>query len=190
MTTTTATAGEPIVVTAGTWKIDPVHSQVGFAVRHLMIATVRGRFGGVQGTVRTEEGDPTAASVEVAIDAASIDTREEQRDAHLRSADFFDAASHPTLNYRSRRIDTRPEGTLRVIGDLTIRGITREVALNVTPDGQGRDPWGGERMAFSAAATINRRDFGLTWNQALEAGGVVVGDEVKIAIEVELVKAA
>jgi len=169
------------------WQIDGAHTHVEFAVRHLMISTVKGRFADVSGTVVTGD-DPADAEIRVTIGAASIDTRQEQRDAHLKSGDFFDADNHPTLTFASRRVDARPDGTLLVTGDLTIRGVTREVALAVTPEGTTRDPWGGERSGFTASARINRRDFGLTWNQALETGGVVVGDEVKITIDAELVK--
>jgi polyisoprenoid-binding protein YceI len=160
---------------------------VEFAVKHLMIATVRGRFADVEGTVHAAE-DFSDASIDVTIGAASIDTRQEQRDAHLRSADFFDVERFPTITFRSRRTDAGPGGVLRVTGDLTIHGITKEVGLDVVPHGRGRDPWGGERAGFSASTTINRQDYGLTWNQVLETGGIAVGTDVQIAIDVELVK--
>jgi polyisoprenoid-binding protein YceI len=170
-----------------TWALDPAHSHVEFSVRHLMIATVKGRFSDVKGTVVTEEGDPSRTEIDVTIAAASVDTRIQQRDDHLRSADFFDVEKFPTLSFRSRRVAVAGEG-LQVTGDLTIRGITREVLLDVTSNGRQADPWGGLREGFEATARIKRSDFGLTWNQALETGGVVVGDEVKIAIDVELVR--
>jgi polyisoprenoid-binding protein YceI len=169
------------------WTLDAAHTNVEFAVRHLMISTVRGRFAEVEGTVVTSD-DPTDAEIRVSIATGSIDTRQEQRDAHLRSADFFDAATFPAMTFASRGIVAQPDGTLSVVGDLTIRGVTKEITLAVTAEGRGRDPWGGERAGFSAKGKISRSDFGLTWNQALETGGVVVGDEVKISIDAELVK--
>ena len=176
---------------ASSWQIDPAHSHIEFAVRHLMISTVKGRFADVQGKIWVDRSDPSAFLVDVTIDVASIDTRQEQRDAHLRSADFFDAARFPTITFRSRRIQGNPlERDFRLIGDLTIRGITREVTLEVSPEGRMTDPWGEERTGFSARAKIDRTDFGLTWNQALETGGVLVSNEVKISIEVELVRQA
>ena len=169
------------------WKIDPSHTHAEFAVRHLMISTVKGRFADVQGTVYTDESDPARSSVEVAIGVPSIDTREPQRDAHLRSGDFFDAESHPHITFRSTRVEGAGE-TFKLFGDLTIRGVTREVVLDVTAEGRGVDPWGGERAGFSATTKIKRSDFGLTWNQLLETGGVAVGDDVKISIDAELVR--
>jgi polyisoprenoid-binding protein YceI len=176
---------------ASSWQIDPAHSHIEFAVRHLMISMVKGRFADVQGMVWMDDSDPGAVLVDVTIQTASIDTRQEQRDAHLRSPDFFDAAQFPTITFRSRRIEGNPlEGDFRLIGDLTIRGITREVTLEVSAEGRVTDPWGEERAGFSAHAKIDRTDFGLTWNQALEAGGVLVGNEIKISIEVELIRQA
>jgi polyisoprenoid-binding protein YceI len=169
------------------WAIDATHSNVEFSVRHLMIATVKGRFADVTGTIVTDESDPARAEIDVTIAAASVDTRMPQRDEHLRSADFFDVEKFPTLTFRSRSI--APDGeTLKVTGDLTIRGVTREVVLDVTRNGRQADPWGGVREGFEATTKIKRSDFGLTWNQALEAGGVMVGDDVKITLDVELVK--
>jgi polyisoprenoid-binding protein YceI len=169
-----------------TWTIDAAHTNVEFSVRHLMIATVKGRFADVQGTVTMDEADPTGTEIDVTIGAASIDTRVPQRDEHLRSADFFDVASYPTLTFRSRSV--RREGdTFKVTGELTIRGVTRDVVLDVVSQGRQADPWGRQRAGFEATARIKRSDFGLTWNQALEAGGVMVGDEVKISVDVELV---
>jgi polyisoprenoid-binding protein YceI len=173
-----------------TWNIDPSHSHVEFSVRHLMISTVKGRFAEVSGKVTADEADLSRAQVEVTINAASIDTRETQRDAHLRSADFFDAENFPALTFRSTRIEKASGDDLTVTGDLTIRGTTREVVLDVTSEGRVKDPWGGERAGYSAKGKIKRSDFGLTWNMALETGGVVVGDEIKISIDVELVKQA
>lgn len=169
-----------------TWNIDAAHSSVEFAVKHLMIATVRGRFGNVAGTVTTNELTG-ASTVAVTIDVASIDTRENQRDAHLRSADFFDAEKHPTITFVGTRTVGALDGNFRLIGELTIRGATREVELEVTSEGRTRDPWGNQRAGYSARTTIHRKDFGLTWNQLLEAGGVAVGDEVRISLDLELV---
>jgi polyisoprenoid-binding protein YceI len=180
----------PAAAGTTTWNIDPSHSHVEFSVRHLMISTVKGRFAEVSGKVVTDEADPTRGQVEVNINAASIDTREAQRDAHLRSADFFDAENFPTLTFRTTRIAKASGDDLTVTGDLTIRGTTREVVLDVTSEGRVKDPWGGERAGYTAKGKIKRSDFGLTWNMALETGGVVVGDEIKISIDVELVKQA
>lgn len=182
----TATATTPAVTT---WAIDPAHTTVEFAVRHLMIATVKGRFTGVSGTVRNDESDPTQSAVEIAIDTASIDTREPQRDAHLRSADFFDVERFPTMTFRSTRLERVRADGFTLVGDLTIRGVTRQVTLEVSAEGRARDPWGGERAGFSATARIKRSDFGLTWNQVLESGGLMVSDDVTITVDVELVKA-
>ena len=182
-----STTAQP--TTRTTWTIDPAHSQVEFAVRHLMISTVRGRFVDVTGTVLADERDPKRSTVEASMSVASIDTRVEQRDNHLRSADFFDVEKYPTITFRSKRIEGDPTGEFTLVGDLTIRNVTREIALDVTFEGRGKDPWGNERAGFTAKSKLNRKDFGLTWNQALETGGVVVGDEVKVSIEVELVKA-
>jgi polyisoprenoid-binding protein YceI len=183
MSTATATP------TTTTWKIDPAHSQIEFSVRHMMITTVKGRFAGVEGTVRLDEGNPSAAEVDVRIDAASIDTREAQRDAHLRSADFFDVERFPHLTFIATRGLERHGTDLKLAGDLTIHGVTRPVVLDVTEEGRGKDPWGAERIGFSATTKIKRSDFGLTWNQALETGGVLVSDDVKISLDLELVKA-
>jgi polyisoprenoid-binding protein YceI len=169
-----------------TWQIDPTHTDVEFSVRHLMIANTKGRFATVSGTVSLDETSPAAPAVDVSIDAASIDTRNAQRDTHLRSADFFDAERHPTLTFRSRSLSGDPSGSFTLVGDLTIRGITREVVLSGELEGRGDDPWGNERLGYSASGTIDRREFGLTWNQVLEAGGVAVGHDVKITINTEL----
>ncbi|MBI2940472.1 MAG: polyisoprenoid-binding protein [Chloroflexi bacterium] len=174
--------------TVATWTIDPAHTQVEFAVRHMMVTTVRGRFATFSGSVRADEADPARSSVEVTIDASSIDTREAQRDGHLRSPDFLDAEQFPTLAFRSRRVEALGGDRYRVVGDLTIRDITREAVLDTTFEGRAKDPWGGERAGFSARTSFDRRNYGLTWNIPLEAGGIVVGNEVKISLEVELVR--
>jgi polyisoprenoid-binding protein YceI len=176
--------------TTTTWTIDPAHTAVEFSLKHLMISTVRGRFGAVSGTIVLDEANPAASTVTAEIDVTSIDTRQEQRDAHLRSADFFDVEKYPVLTFKSTRIEALGGGSYNVVGDLTIRDVTREVVLETTDEGRGGDPWGGQRAAFSATTKIDRRDFGLTWNQALETGGVVVGNEIKISLEVQAVKQA
>jgi polyisoprenoid-binding protein YceI len=173
-----------------TWNIDPTHAEIGFAVRHLMLSTVRGRFGAPTGTVEFNEQDPSASKVDVTIDVTSIDTRQEMRDNHLRSADFFDVATYPNIRFVSRKIDGDVQGDFTIVGDLTIRGVTKEVKLEASLQGRGIDPWGNERMGFEARGKINRGDFGLTWNQALETGGVVVSEEVKLSLDVEIVKQA
>ena len=186
----TATLVSAPTATAMTWQIDPSHTQVEFAVRHLMISTVRGRFGSVEGTVTLPDGTFASAQVDVTIGVAGIDTREPQRDTHLRSADFFDVEKFPTIAFKSRRVAARGDHAFTLIGDLTMHGVTREVALDVTSEGRGRDPWGHDRAGFSIKGKISRKDFGLTWNQLLEAGGVAVGDEVKIAIDSEIIAKA
>ncbi len=172
-----------------TWQLDPVHTEVGFAVKHLMIATVKGRFAEVQGTIRMNERDPATALVDASIAVASLTTGNPERDAHLRSADFFDVERFPTIAFRSRRVEKGSDGELRLVGDLTIRDVTREIALSVSPEGVIQDPWGNRRAGFSGSLRIKRSDFGITWNQLIEAGGVAVGDEVRISIEAEAVQA-
>jgi polyisoprenoid-binding protein YceI len=172
----------------GDWAIDVSHTEVGFSVRHLGLAKVRGRFQAFEGTVHVAER-PEDSSVEVAIESASINSRDDGRDAHLRSADFFDAEAFPHLTFRSTGV--RPDGNRWLVdGDLTIKGVTRPVVLDATFEGVAGDPWGGTRAAFSASTEIDREDWGLTWNAALETGGVLVGKKVKIELEVELVLAA
>lgn len=170
-----------------TWKIDPSHSAIRFTVRHLMISKVHGQFTGWTGTVELDDLDPSRSSVTVDIDAPSIDTNEEKRDAHLRSADFFDVERFPKLTFVSRQVLTEAGKITQVIGDLTIRGNTRQVTLDVEDAGRTRDPWGGERAGFEASTKISRKEFGLEWNVALEAGGVLVGDKIDITLEVEAV---
>ena len=172
-----------------TVSIDTSHSSVGFAVRHLMISKVRGTFARWQGTI-TLDDDLARSSVEVKIEAACIDTKDEKRDAHLRSADFFDADTFPELTFRSKQVLVEGDKVTRVIGGLTIHGITRQVTLDVEDAGQARDPWGNTRVGWSASTQINRNDFGLTWNQALELGGVLVGEKVEIHLEIEGIVAA
>lgn len=171
-------------IAQGTHTIDPTHSNVEFAVKHLMISTVKGRFGDVSGTVNVPAaGEPT---VDVTINAASIDTRVDARDNHLRSADFFDVEKYPTLRFVSTKA-TRTDDGYTLAGNLTIKDVTKPVTLTVTEEGTGIDPWGNVKSGFSAVGKINRGDFGLTWNAALEAGGVMVSEEVKLAFDVQLV---
>lgn len=174
-----------------TWKIDPAHTSVEFAVKHMMFTTVRGRFKDVKGTIEADESNPDGSRVEVELGAASIDTGNADRDAHLRSADFLDVETHPTITFRSKRVEgaAKKEGDrFKVIGDLTIRGTTMEVTLDCTYEGTGKDPWGGTRAGSRATATIDRREWGLRWNQALETGGILVANEVRIEVEVQAVK--
>ena len=182
------TAAVPSVDARTAWTIDPVHSSVEFAVRHLMITTVKGRFTDVQGAVVLDEGNPADAMAEISLGVASIDTREPQRDAHLRSADFFDAETYPTITFRSRSVEAASSDGFKLVGDLTIHGVTREVRLDVTSEGRSKDGWGAERAGYSATTKIKRSDFGLTWNQLLETGGVAVSDDVKITLDIQLVK--
>jgi polyisoprenoid-binding protein YceI len=169
-----------------TWTIDPKHSLVELSVRHMMITTVKGRFADVSGTIIMDEANPASSSVEAEIAAASIDTREEQRDAHLRSADFLDAETYPKITFKSTSVEgAKGSDRLKVRGDLTIRGATRQVVLDTTLNGRGKNPMGQEVAGFTAETTINRRDFGLNWNAALETGGMLVSDTVKILIEVQ-----
>lgn len=178
-------------MTTQTWQIDSAHSGIHFSVRHLVIAKVRGQFSRWTGALTVPDGDFSQASVDVTIDATSIETGVADRDAHLQSADFFDVEKFPELTFRSRRIE--PKGGDRsnhfaLIGDLTIRGISREVTLDVESAGQTKDPWGNVRAGFAGKTAVDRKEFGLTWNQVLEAGGVMVGDKVEIEIEIEAVR--
>ncbi|MBM3772780.1 MAG: YceI family protein [Acidimicrobiia bacterium] len=170
------------------WQIDSSHSGIQFTVRHLVIAKVRGQFSRWTGSLETPGRDCYRASLNVAIDASSIDTGVADRDAHLRSADFFDVERYPEITFTSTAVTQAAADRLRVTGALTIKGVTRDVALEVEVLGQAKDPWGNERAAFSATTAIDRREFGLTWNQVLETGGVMVGERVRIAIEIEAVR--
>ena len=171
------------------WKLDPTHSSIEFSAKHLVVSTVKGRFGSFEVTLDANEESPELSALAVRIDAGSLETHDAQRDAHLRSADFLDVERHPAITSASRAILKKDERRFTLVGDLTIRDVTREVALDGTFEGLVNDPWGGQRAGFSASTVINRKDFGLTWNMALEAGGVLVGENIKIAIEVELAKA-
>jgi polyisoprenoid-binding protein YceI len=173
-----------------TWNIDTTHSGISFSIRHMVFSKVRGRFGKYTGAIQLDEGDLARSSVEVTIDAASIDTGTAQRDTHLRSPDFFDVETFPELRFRSKRVEDLGDGRLRVTGDLSIRDVTREVVLEAETTGRGKDPWGNERLGFSARASIDRKEFGLKWNQVLEAGGFLVGDKVDIELDVQALSAA
>ncbi|MGA3096638.1 MAG: YceI family protein [Bryobacteraceae bacterium] len=170
------------------YQIDSAHSSAQFTVRHLMISNVRGEFTKLSGSIAYDPADPASSSIDATIDAASINTREAQRDAHLKSADFFDVERFPVLTFRGKEVGIRDgEGTVK--GDLTMHGVTREVVLRVEgPTPEAKDPWGNMRIGATATAKINRKDFGLNWNAALEAGGVLVGEEVKITIDLEAIR--
>ena len=173
-----------------TWKIDPVHTAAEFKVKHMMITNVKGQFTALTGSLSLDESDLANAHVEATLDAASVTTRDAQRDAHLKSPDFFDVEKFPTLAFTSTRVSRNSEGEIEAAGNLTIHGVTREVVFAVEgPTPPGKDPWGNTRIGLSATAKINRRDFGLTWNAALETGGILVGDEVTITLDAQFIKA-
>jgi len=176
-------------MTTSNWNIDLAHSGINFSIRHMVVSKVRGRFTQYTGTLNLDD-DLSRSQVDVSIDAASIDTGVGQRDAHLRSADFFDVEKFPQLRFQSRRLAKVSDDRYSVTGELTIRDVTREVTLDVEYGGRAKDPWGNERVGFIAKTAIDRKDFGLGWNQVLEAGGVLVGDRVEIELEVQAVKAA
>lgn len=169
------------------WKLDPAHTLVEFSAKHLMISTVKGRIAGVEGTIDLDEKEPSNSSVEVTLDAQTLDTRLEQRDQHLRSGDFLDVEKFPEIKFRSTDIQG-DEQNFKLTGDLTIRGITRPITLDVTFEGRTKDPWGGERVGFSATGKFDRRDYGLTWNVLLESGGLTVSNDIRIQLEVEAIK--
>jgi polyisoprenoid-binding protein YceI len=173
-----------------TWNIDPVHTTAEFKVKHMMISNVKGHFASVSGIIKLDEQDPANSTVEASIDATSVNTRDPQRDAHLKSADFLDVEKFPALTFVSVRVTPKGEGEAAVEGDLTIHGVTRKVVFSVEgPTAPAKDPWGNLRIGLSAVTKISRKDFGLTWNSALEAGGFLVGDEVTISLDVQAVKA-
>ncbi len=168
-----------------TWQIDRAHSDIFFTVRHMVISKVRGRFQKWDGTLQFDEENPANSKVDITIDAASIDTNEPKRDAHLRSADFLDAEQHPNLTFKSTRVEAKGKDKFLLHGDLTIRKVTRPVAIDVEYLGKAKDPWGQQKVLFSGKVSIQREEFGATWNQALEAGGVLVGKNVDIEIEIQ-----
>jgi polyisoprenoid-binding protein YceI len=173
-----------------TWTLDTTHSGISFSIRHMVVAKVRGRFGSWTGSVKLDEQDLTRSELDVQIDASSIDTGNAQRDTHLRSADFLDVEQFPALRFQSTRLENVGGERFRLIGNLTIHGVTREVTLDVERGGQGKDPWGNQRIGFAATTSILRSDFGLTWNQALETGGLLVADRVDIELDVQAVQSA
>ena len=179
----------PALATATTWNIDPDHTNVGFKVRHLMISNVKGSFDKHTGVVEINDKDITKSKVEVSIDTASINTNVQKRDEHLRSADFFDVAKYPTMTFVSKKVAKAGKGRLSVTGDLTLHGITKEVVLDVEgPTKESKDLYGVIRSGAVAGTKINRKDFGLVWNKALETGGVAVGEEITISLEIEMIK--
>jgi polyisoprenoid-binding protein YceI len=178
------------VSTMSTYTIDPVHSQIGFTVRHMMFAKVRGQFDKWSGVLSYDEADPKKSKVYVEVETASIDTRDEKRDGHLRSPDFFQSDEFPKMTFEGKRIEAAGAGQYQLTGDLTIRDVTREVTLDVEQTGSGKDPWGNQRLGFRATGAINRGEWGLKWNQALEAGAVLVSDKVDIDVEMQVIVAA
>jgi len=173
-----------------TYQIDPAHSTAQFVARHMMITNVRGAFSNVKGTIGWDAGNPGSSSIEAVIDATTIQTQEAARDAHLKSADFLDVEKYPTITFRSTSVESAAEDELNVKGDLTIHGVTKPVVLKVEgPTAEGKDPWGNARIGASATTKIKRSEFGLTWNAALETGGILVGDDLRIELEVSLIKA-
>jgi polyisoprenoid-binding protein YceI len=183
-----ATLSLPLFAGTTTYQIDPRHSDAQFAVTHLMISTVRGEFHNVNGTVVYDDGDVSKSSVNVTIDATSVDTREADRDKDLKSDKFFDVANHPTMTFKSTKVEAAGPGKLKVTGDLTIRGVTKTAVLDVTvPKSPVKDPWGLQRTAISGTTKINRQDFGVAWNKKLDSGGVMISDDVDITLDVEMV---
>jgi polyisoprenoid-binding protein YceI len=179
-----------MTTTVSTWNIDHVHSVAEFKVKHMMISNVKGQFTGISGVLKLDEGDITRSSIEATIDAASINTGDAQRDGHLKSADFFNVETFPTLGFKSTHVTRNADGDLTIDGDLTMHGVTRKTTFSVEgPSAPAKDPWGNTRIGLSATTKINRKDFGLTWNSTLETGGVLVGEEVTITLDVQFVKA-
>jgi polyisoprenoid-binding protein YceI len=170
------------------WQIDASHTRAGFSVRHLMISNVHGYFDKVSGTVDFNEEHPATSSLDVQIETGSIQTRDEKRDAHLKSPDFFDVEKYPNMSFKSKVVEPLGPRTARVVGDLTIRDVTKEIVLDVEHNGTAKAPWGTVNAGFTAVGKLNRKDWGLNWNMALETGGVLVGDEVKLQIEAEITK--
>ena len=182
MTTTPATLT--------TWNIDPAHSAAEFKVKHMMIYNVKGKFSGISGVLKLDEADPTQSTIEALIPVATLSTADEQRDNHLKSADFFDAEKFPALSFKSSQVKRVADGEYSVTGELTMHGIARNVTFAVEgPSAPAKDPWGNERVGLSATTKINRKDFGLTWNAALETGGVLVGEDISITLDVQFIKA-
>jgi polyisoprenoid-binding protein YceI len=171
-----------------TWQLDPTHSSVEFAVKHLMIATVKGTFTGLDATLTTDEAHPESPSLRVTVDVNTISTHQEQRDNHLRSADFFDVAKYPSIVFEAKSIKGDILGEFELTGDLTMHGVTKPITLDVSFEGRAKDPWGNARLGYTASGKLRRSDYGLNWNQALETGGMLVSDEVKISVDVQFVR--
>jgi polyisoprenoid-binding protein YceI len=185
----TTTTIPQAAATTTTWNIDPAHSVAEFKVKHMMISNVKGQFTRLKGVLTLNETDPAKSTIEATVEAASIHTRDEQRDAHLKSADFFDVEKFPTLTFKSTKVTPAGDGEFKVAGDLTIHGVTRNAVFNVEgPTAAGKDPWGNIRRGLSATTRISRKDFGLTWNASLETGGILVGDEVTITLDIQFIK--
>jgi polyisoprenoid-binding protein YceI len=184
------TINPQVAETTTTWVLDPSHTTVEFSAKHLMVSTVKGHFGPVAGTINLNESDYTKSSVEATIDVAGLHSRDEKRDGHLRSGDFFDVEKWPTASFKSTRIERKRDDEYVVYGDLTVRDVTREVALDTTFGGAGKTPWGSEVIAFQATTKLNRKDFGLLWNVALETGGMLVSENVTLTIDAEAIKQA
>jgi polyisoprenoid-binding protein YceI len=183
----TLAVSSPAAIT--TWQIDPAHTAAGFSVKHMMIATVRGQFKGVTGTVNWDDQDISNSVVDVTIDANTVDTGESKRDADLKSANFFDVTHYPTITFKSTKIERISAAKMKVAGNLTIHGITKPVVLDVEgPSGAVKDPWGNTRVALNATTTVNRMDYGVKWNAKMDGGGIVVGDDVNINIDLEMIK--
>jgi polyisoprenoid-binding protein YceI len=187
----TAVLTFPLTATTTTWQIDPQHTAAGFSVKHMMISTVRGQFKGVTGTVNWDDQDISKSVIDVTIDATTVDTSEPKRDDDLKSANFFDVAKYPTITFKSKKIEQVSAGKLKVTGDLTVHGTTKEVVLDVEgPSVAVKDPWGNTRAAVNATTQINRQEFGIKWNNKLDGGGLVVSDDVNITIDLEMIKKA
>ena len=187
--TLVAALAVPSPAATATWQIDPAHTAAGFSVRHMMIATVRGQFKGVTGTVLWDDQDINNSTVDVTIDANTVDTGEAKRDADLKSANFFDVKNYPTITFKSTKIEKISAGKMKVTGNLTIHGVTKQVVLDVEgPSGAVKDPWGNTRVALNATTTVNRTDYGVKWNAKMDSGGMVVGDDVNINIDLEMTK--
>ncbi len=184
MATTTSTPASLI-----TWKLDPAHSSAEFKVKHMMISHVKGRFNGLNGTLFEDPTDPARSTLEASIDVSSIHTHDEQRDGHLKSVDFFDVEKYPTMTFKSTTVEKKGEEEYAVTGELTLHGVTKPVTFKVEgPSAPAKDPWGNTRIGLSATTKINRKDFGLNWNAALETGGILVGEDVHITLDVQFIK--
>jgi polyisoprenoid-binding protein YceI len=187
--TLVAALAVPSPAATATWQIDPAHTAAGFSVRHMMIATVRGQFKGVTGTVLWDDQDINNSTVDVTIDANTVDTGEPKRDADLKSANFFDVKNYPTITFKSTKIEKISAGKMKVTGNLTVHGVTKQVVLDVEgPSGAVKDPWGNTRVALNASTTVNRLDYGVKWNAKMDSGGMVVGDDVNVNIDLEMTK--